>query len=75
METRTITVRVDADTADVYEASSETERRKIDLLINLRLREVAKSVRPLTEVMAEISHNAQKRGLTPEILESILVEE
>jgi hypothetical protein len=33
-----------------------------------------KKVRPLEEVMEEISQKAQKRGLTPEILGSILGE-
>ncbi len=74
METRTITVRVDAETADAYEASSEVDRRKIDLLINLKLKEVVKKVRPLEEVMEEISRKAQERGLTPEILDAILAE-
>ncbi|MBU6187279.1 MAG: hypothetical protein KGQ16_12960 [Cyanobacteria bacterium REEB444] len=74
MEVRTIAVRVDAETADAYESSSEADRRKIDLLLNLKLREVVKNIRPLEEVMAEISRKAQERGLTLEILESILAE-
>ncbi len=74
MKIRTITVRVDAETADAYEASSEVDRRKIDLLINLKLREVVKKVKPLEEVMEEISRKAQERGLTPEILDTILTE-
>lgn len=71
VETRTITVRVDPETAKAYEASSETERRKMDLLINLKLREMVRKPRPLAEVMEEISAKAQARGLTPEILKSI----
>jgi uncharacterized protein (DUF488 family) len=74
MNTRTIAVRVDTETADAYEASSEVDRRKIDLLINLKLKEVVKRVRPLEEVMEEISRKAQERGLTPEILSDILAE-
>ena len=74
MTSRTITVCVDAETAEAYESASEVERRKIDLLINLKLREIVKEVRPLEEVMEEISQKAQERGLTPEILESILGE-
>ncbi len=74
METRTITVRVDAEIADAYEASSEPDRRKIDLLINLKLKEMVKQVRPLEEVMEDISRKAQERGLTPEILDAILAE-
>lgn len=74
MKVRTIAVRVDAETADAYESSSESDRRKIDLLLNLKLREVVKKIRPLEEVMEEISLKAQERGLTLEILESILAE-
>ena len=60
MQMRTITVLVDAETADAYEASAEVDRRKIDLLINLKLKEVVKKVRPLEEVMEEISRKAQE---------------
>ena len=34
-----ITVSVDPDMADVYRSASDEDRRKLDLLINLRLRE------------------------------------
>lgn len=74
MKTDTITVRVDAETAKAYESSSEIERRKIDLLLNLKLKQMVKPSRPLEEVIQEISQNAQNRGLTPEMLESILGE-
>ncbi|MEM6350859.1 MAG: hypothetical protein AAFR99_20800 [Cyanobacteria bacterium J06629_9] len=74
METRTIEIRVDAETADAYEASSAAERQKLDLLVNLKLREVVKALRPLEEVIADLSRKAQERGLTPEILDSILTD-
>ena len=34
-----ITVSVDADVADAYRAVSDGDRRKLDLLVSLRLRE------------------------------------
>ena len=74
MEDR-ITVSVDSDVAKAYRSASDSERRKLDLLISLRLREVIKSEKSLREIMSEISRNAQRRGLTPEILQSILDEE
>lgn len=74
MEMRTITVRVDTETANAYEASSEIDRRKIDLLLNLKLKEVIRKIRPLEEVMEDVSRKAQERGLTPEILDAILAE-
>ena len=71
MEDR-ITVSVDSDVAKAYRSASDSERRKLDLLINLWLRDVTKPGKSLRETMSEISRNAQRRGLTPEILQSIL---
>ena len=70
-----ITVSVDADVADAYRAASDGDRRKLDLLINLRLREATHSQRALQDIMQDISRNARRRGLTPEIVRSILNEE
>ena len=67
-----ITVSVDPDVADVYRSASDDDRRKLDLLINLRLREAMESRTSLRNIMVEISRDAQRRGLTPENLESIL---
>ncbi len=69
-----ITVSVDSEVADFYRSVTDSERRKLDLLVSLRLREAAVGGRPLGEIMQEISVNAQRRGLTPEILKSILDE-
>lgn len=66
-----ITFAVDADVARAYRAASEGDRRKLDLLVNLRLREATRTRQSLREVMEQISRNAQERGLTPEILRSI----
>ena len=73
--TEQITVSVDSDVANRYRSASNQERRKLDLLINLRLRDVTESGKSLRDTMLEISRNAQQRGLTPEILQSILDEE
>jgi hypothetical protein len=73
--TEQITVSVDSDVANRYRSVSNQERRKLDLLINLRLRDVTESGKSLRDTMLEISRNAQQRGLTPEILRSILDEE
>lgn len=69
-----ITVSVDSDVANMYRSASDSERRKLDLLVNLRLRDAAESEKSLRETMRDISRNAQQRGLTPEILQSILDE-
>ena len=69
-----ITVSVDSDLAAIYCAASESERSKLDLLVNLRLRQVATQGQSLRDIMDEISRNSQQRGLMPEVLESILNE-
>ena len=70
-----ITVSVDSDVADLYRSASDNERRKLDLLVNLRLRDAKESGKSLRDTLLEISRNAQRRDLTPEILQSILDEE
>ena len=73
-----ITVTVDSEIAEKYRSASKSERLKLDWLVNLRLRELMakrKSLEELEESMREMSRKAQERGLTPEILQSILDDE
>ena len=72
--TEQITVSVDPEVAAIYRSASAETRRKLEVLVNLRLRAAALSRRPLPEVMREVSRNARRRGLTPEVLQSILDE-
>jgi hypothetical protein len=74
METRTITIRVSDEAASAYETASAEQQRKLDALLSLKLSEVARDKRPLEEIMSEISRKARERGMTPDILESILNE-
>jgi hypothetical protein len=74
MLTEEILIRVDAEAARAYRAASDQERRKLDLLLSLRLHDALRPGPPLQELMRDISRKAQERGLTPEILESILNE-
>ena len=69
-----ITVSVDPDVANAYRLASDNDRCKLDLLVNLRLRDVTQSKGSLKDAMLEISQNAQQRGLTPDILQSMLDE-
>ena len=72
MATATISLEVDADTARTFAAASAEDRRKLQLLLRLRLRELtARPPRPLKEVMDEVGRHAEAAGLTPEILESL----
>ncbi len=75
METKSITIRVSAEVARIFEAAPEEQRRKLEALLSLKLGDATRSRKPLEEVMSHISRNAQARGLTPEILDSILNEE
>jgi hypothetical protein len=75
METKAITIRVNAEVARIFEAASEEQRRKLEALLSLKLGDATRTKRPLEEVMSKISRNAQARGLTPEILDSLLSEE
>ena len=72
--TEQITVSVDPEVAEIYRSASDEVRRKLEVLVNLRLRDATLSQRPLRDVMREVSRNARQRGLTPEILQSILDE-
>lgn len=73
MATATISIEVDQEAARAYTEASAEERRKLQLLLSLRLREfVDRRGRSLQEIMDEIGARAQSRGLTPEVLESLL---
>lgn len=74
MEIKPITIRVNADVARIFELASEEQRHKFEALLSLKLGNVTRSKRSLEEVMSEISQKAQARGLTPDILDSILNE-
>ena len=76
MATVPITIEVDEEVARLYAEASSHDRMRIQMLLNLRLMDfLNKPPRPLLEVIEEISANAASRGLTPEILESILRDE
>ena len=71
METQAITIRVSPEAARVYNTATAEQQRKLEVLLSLKLTEVARAPRPLEEIMDEISREAQARGLTPETLESL----
>lgn len=75
METKVIRIRVSTEAAQAYEAASDAEQRKLNALLSLKLSDVGRAQRPLEVVMNEISRKAQERGMTSEILESILNEQ
>lgn len=73
MPTATISIEVDPETARAFTEASPEDRRKLQLLLRLRLRELTTGrSRPLKQIMDDIGQEAEARGLTPEILESLL---
>jgi hypothetical protein len=75
MKTKPITVHVNLEAAHIFETAPQEQRRKIEALISLKLTQTADETRTLEVVMSDISQKAQARGLTPEILDSILNEQ
>ncbi len=73
MGTANITIEVDEGAARAYSEASPNERQKLQLLLSLRLQELTDgSPKSLQTIMDEIGREAEARGLTPEILESLL---
>lgn len=76
MSTENISITVDADAARSFFEASPEERRKMEILLGLRLRELTSTdARSLKEIMDEIGSQAEAKGITPEIVESMLRDE
>ena len=65
---------MDSDVGRDYQSASSQDPRKLELLVNMSLREDTGDTRALQEIAAEVGQKARQRGLTPEILQSILRE-
>lgn len=75
MSNATITIEVSEEAARAFTQVSPEEQRKIQLLLDLRLRDLTAASLPrksLQAVMDEVGENAAARGLTPIVLESLL---
>ncbi|HBY93031.1 MAG TPA: hypothetical protein DEP84_03550 [Chloroflexi bacterium] len=71
-----IPIPVDAETARVYREASTEDQKKIQLLLRLRLRELADLPSgSLADIMDEIGTKAEAHGLTADILERLLRDE
>lgn len=76
MATETITLDIDSDAARAVKLVSAADWKKLQLLFGIWLKEYARAgSASLRETMNEISEKAQDRGLTPEVLESLLRQE
>ncbi|MGA2616093.1 MAG: hypothetical protein ABSF26_00705 [Thermoguttaceae bacterium] len=75
MATATITIQVSEEAAKAFTQVSPEDRQKIQLLLDLRLRDLTispPSRKSLQTVMDEVGKKAAARGLTPAGLESLL---
>ncbi|NOX62309.1 MAG: hypothetical protein GXP42_10265 [Chloroflexi bacterium] len=75
MSATTITIPLDTEVASLYVNAPGDVQKKVQLLLRLWLRDLVMPTRSLPEIMDEISEKAQNRGLTPDILESLLNDE
>ncbi|PSB15771.1 hypothetical protein C7B76_13035 [filamentous cyanobacterium CCP2] len=70
-----ITIEVSTEVAEAYRSASPEARKQIQAIVSLLLQKPMDSdVAFLRKIMDGISDRAEARGLTPEILESILSE-
>jgi hypothetical protein len=73
MAKTTILIRVDPETARVYDAAPPEQKRKMQALLSLWRRELtAGGSQSLQQVLDEVGRKAKARGLTPEVLDSLL---
>jgi hypothetical protein len=76
MTNTTISIPVDDSTALAYSQASVEQQQKIQLLLRLRVRELfSPSDVSLQQIMDDIGAKAEARGLTPQILETLLGDE
>jgi hypothetical protein len=73
MTNPTITIPLDPQTARAYEYAGPEEKRKIQALLSLWLRELVDGeYRSLQQVLDDVGQKAKARGLTTEMLDSML---
>lgn len=68
---KNITLQVSEETAKRIEQLSEDNKKELSRLIDIWLRKP----RPVIEVMEDMSEEAKRNGLTPEILDDLLKDE
>ena len=73
MPNSTVTIPLDPQTARAYDSATPEDKRKIQALWSLWLRDLATGqYSSLQKVLDEVGRKAKARGLTPEILDSLL---
>jgi len=73
MANATITIPLDPQTAKAYKRASAKEKRRMQALVSLWLRGLTTNgSASIEEVLEETGRKAKERGLTAEVLESLL---
>jgi hypothetical protein len=73
MENSAITITLDPQTARAYDCAGPEEKRKIQALLSLWLRDLTGGEYPsLQQILDDVAQKAKARGLTPEMLDPIL---
>jgi hypothetical protein len=73
MSNPTITIPLDPQTAQAYAAAAPDEKRKIQAVLGLWLRDLTSGeLADLDRVLDEVGRKAKARGLTADILDSLL---
>ena len=66
-----ITIQVDPEIAKVYREAEPEKQQNVLLIFNLILKELFKDA-SFEEIVEQIRQEAEKNGLTPEILKELL---
>jgi hypothetical protein len=73
MVTEPITLQIEVDAARAFRSASADEQEKLQTLMGVLLKQYAKTdATSLKRTMDEIGERAREKGLTPELLDSIL---
>ena len=71
---KTIAIQIDEDTAKEYNKITSEQRKRVESLFALLVQQELKRI-SLMQIMDDIADEAERNGLTPEILESILADD
>ncbi len=73
MPNSSITIPLDPETARAYDSALPEQKRKMQAIVSLWLRELTASESPsLQQVLDRAGKNARENGLTPELLDRLL---
>jgi hypothetical protein len=73
MALENITIALDPEAARAYDAVPADDKKKMQALLSLWLRDlITAEPAALKQIMDEVGRKARARGLTPEVLDSLL---